>query len=319
MRLYLFIFVILCLYASKIKAHPGIALVYDKKHTVYFTDLEHVWKVDTRTGTSEIFIRDIHTHELYLDQNGLLYGEHYWYKASEEIFMHYIWRSDSTGNIQIILPEIEGENDRFSFVRNQFAEPIEIIARDGNHDIVHTIGDSTITWHTLELNNPGWRFLTHNNEFVITDYPAVYGATQDSLWLITDRIRDKRFPFSIQSDDHSLYGIWEDRAHNLYIAAYGGRSIFKILPSGHHRRILTTGFLWSPLNGVFDQDENLWLLESNMFGEARVRKILKEDLNGEQSFMTENIIFLLIATFLVGVIVMLLKRKYLLNANTDYK
>ncbi|MEK6565879.1 MAG: hypothetical protein AABZ41_04135, partial [Bacteroidota bacterium] len=52
----------------------------DSQGNVYYTDLKHVWKL-TPDGTKSIAIRNVHTHELYIDPQDNLYGEHLWYEG----------------------------------------------------------------------------------------------------------------------------------------------------------------------------------------------------------------------------------------------
>jgi hypothetical protein len=72
------------------RAHPPIGLVYDGKNTIYYSDLNHIWKLDTNTGLAIIYKENIHSHQLFLDKQGNLYGEHYWYLEPEGKFQNYI-------------------------------------------------------------------------------------------------------------------------------------------------------------------------------------------------------------------------------------
>ena len=65
---------------NSLKAHPGIGIVMDNEGNVYYTDLTHVWKIP-KEGKLTIAVENVHTHELYLDSNGNLYGEHEWYNG----------------------------------------------------------------------------------------------------------------------------------------------------------------------------------------------------------------------------------------------
>jgi hypothetical protein len=64
--------------------------VYDGKNTIYYSDLNHIWKLDTNTGLAIIYKENIHSHQLFLDKQGNLYGEHYWYLEPEGKFQNYI-------------------------------------------------------------------------------------------------------------------------------------------------------------------------------------------------------------------------------------
>ena len=95
---------------SYVQAHPGIGLVYNGNQTIYYTDLTHVWRLNTKTGESEIYLENIHTHELFLDENGNLFGEHYWYEESEEKFKNFIWKVDNNGEFYKVRNDQYGDS-----------------------------------------------------------------------------------------------------------------------------------------------------------------------------------------------------------------
>jgi hypothetical protein len=47
----------------------------DSRGNFFYTDLSHVWKI-APSGAKSIALRGVHTHELYLDREDNLYGEH---------------------------------------------------------------------------------------------------------------------------------------------------------------------------------------------------------------------------------------------------
>ena len=61
-------------------AHPGIGIVKDRKGNIYYTDLKQVWKID-KSGTKTMVVNNVHSHELYMDAEDNLYGEHLWYNG----------------------------------------------------------------------------------------------------------------------------------------------------------------------------------------------------------------------------------------------
>lgn len=290
-------------------SHPGIGIVYDGKNTIYYTDLAHVWKLDTETGKSEIYLQNIHTHELYLDKSGNLYGEHYWYLESEEKFKNYIWKVNANGEFHKIRVEQYGENNDFSFIRNNDFTSFEILKVQNTHEIVKRDSLSKTVLLKTELNHPTWKYLTGNEELLFIDYPSIYMASSGKLKLIAKDISSKRFPFSTQSDDHNIYGIWTDKNNSIYVAIYGGREVKKIDKKGNINRILKSDFLWSPVNGVFDKNGNLWLMECKIGGKIRVRKINQSDIENNASFVVENSIFTLILLSLLILIYRVINRK----------
>lgn len=80
--LLLFLLLILNWYA--VQAHPGIGILEDSKGNVFYTDLKQVWKISP-SGEKTVAVPGVHTHELYLDGDDNLYGEHLWYTGEQKI------------------------------------------------------------------------------------------------------------------------------------------------------------------------------------------------------------------------------------------
>lgn len=297
------------------QAHPGIGIVYDGDQTIYYTDLTHVWRLNTTTGIAEIYIENVHTHELYLDKEGNLYGEHYWYIESQQVFKNYIWKVDRNGKFQKIRGDQEGENEDFSFVRDESFASYFLRKKDSNYEIVKKDSLSESVLHSAPLNHPAWKYLSSQNELLFIDYPSVYSANEDELKVLSEDISAKRFPFSMQSDHHSIYGLWTDQSENVYVAIYGGREIKKINQSGESTRVLKTSFLWSPVNGIFDKHQNLWVMECKIGGAIRVRKIDQLDL-GNSSFLLENGIILTIILLIIRFILIKVRKRRLRPASS---
>lgn len=281
----------------KIDAHPGVGLVYDGKETIYYTDLDQVWKLDINTGIAEIYVPNVHTHELFLDQNSNLFGEHYWYIASEEKFKHFIWKVDANGTFQKIRQDQYGENNDFSFVRDDAFASFEIRQGKDHFEIIKKDSLSETILQRAALNQPTWKYLKNSEELLFIDYPAIYSAQKTRLEIVAKDVSSKRFPFSTQSNNHNIYGIWTDKNDHIYVAIYGGRVVKKIDRNGNANSIIKSSLLWSPVNGVFDKDGNLWLMECKIGGKIRVRKIESSAITNKVSFAFENSIvaFLILA------------------------
>ncbi|WP_350284414.1 hypothetical protein [uncultured Croceitalea sp.] len=290
-----------------VEAHPGIGMVYDGERFIYYTDLKHVWKLDTKSGMSEIFVEDVHTHELALDRSGHLYGEHYWYVESEQKFKNYIWRANKVGVIQKIREDQYGENHDFSFVRDRQFSSYEIRKGLGEHEIVlkDTLQEKVLA--QLTLDNPTWKYLSDNDDFLFVDYPSIYVFKHGAVSIISEDVSSTKFPFSFVGKEHNIYGIWTDKSQNTYVAIYGGREIRKITKNTEDSRLVKTGLLWSPVNGVFDNDNNLWIMECKIGGKIRVRKITQNKLLKKSSFLVERVIFAAILLLLTALSVCKLK------------
>jgi len=70
----------MALFAVVAGAHPSVSIVIDSGGNVYYSDLEQVWRV-APDGSKTVAVPHVHTHELFLDPQDNLYGEHLWYEG----------------------------------------------------------------------------------------------------------------------------------------------------------------------------------------------------------------------------------------------
>ena len=279
-------------------AHPGIGLVYDGDRYVYYTDLNHIWKLDTESGEREIAVQDVHSHELFLDKMGNLFGEHYWYDATAQSFKNYIWKLDSKGIFSIIREEISGENTDFGFVRDSLFRSYSIEQYNGQFSIIRKDSTAVHNLYSADLKKSGWKYLGKGSLY-FTDDQSLYMFQNDQLLKLTSNLASSRIPFSLQADDHSLYGIWVSTDKNILLACYGGRLVKRINQQGEVSDVLESDFFWSPVNGVFDKDQQLWLIESSVLGRVRLRKVKGALKPISRPFLLENVFIVLFGLILI--------------------
>jgi sugar lactone lactonase YvrE len=296
---------------GNIYAHPGIGLVYDGQRYIYYTDLTHVWRLDTETGEKQIAIENVHTHELHLDKDGNLFGEHYWYVESEQKFKNYIWKLDKDGNFNKIRDDLDGENTDFGFIRDKDFRSYRIKEVDELYRIERSDSMTTEVLFSGELKHPGWKYLSSDNTLYFVDYPTIYAFKESELIILAEDISARRFPFSIQSNDHDIYGIWTDESDNIFVAIYGGRMVKSINPEGKIESVLKTSMFWSPINGVFDSEGNLWLMESRLNGKIRVRQIDRNEFYQNNSFFFENLFWIILLSIPVVYLIWRIRAKKL--------
>src|SRR5688572_10350102 len=140
--------------AVPLSAHPPVSVVVDAQGNAYYSDLDQVWKV-TPGGTKTVAVPGVHTHELYLDARGNLYGEHLWYEGERtDKWGHYLWRRSPDGKVVKLIPDREGFPRDYSFVRdaagNQYVvsndnKRIEKIAPNGRKSVLAK-GFNNIRW-----------------------------------------------------------------------------------------------------------------------------------------------------------------------------
>ena len=109
---------IACLPAN---AHPGVGIVEDSAGNIFYTDLAKVWRI-AQDGTRSIAVPGVHTHELCLDAEDTLYGEHLWYEGdATKTWGHRVWKRTKDGVVRDVIPAREGFLTDYSFVRDRAA------------------------------------------------------------------------------------------------------------------------------------------------------------------------------------------------------
>jgi hypothetical protein len=109
--------ILFLLLTASVSAHPGIGIVMDSRGNVFYTDLKQVWKISPK-GRKSIAAANVHTHELYIDANDNLYGEHLWYEGeATDKWGHYVWKLHADGKLEQVIPRREGFRAEFFLSR----------------------------------------------------------------------------------------------------------------------------------------------------------------------------------------------------------
>src|SRR5438046_1994660 len=89
-------------------AHPSVSILMDSRGNVYFSDLAKVWKINPQ-GIKSVAVDGVHTHELYLDKEDNLFGEHVWYNGDAAgTWGHYVWKLSHEGKFEKTKPDTPG-------------------------------------------------------------------------------------------------------------------------------------------------------------------------------------------------------------------
>lgn len=302
-------YIAICLFfiqVLKVEAHPGIGMVYDGNNVIYYTDLEHIWKYNLIDGKASIVISNVHSHELCMDSLGNLYGEHYYYVEEDQQFKNYIWAYSNKMGLSILRQEKDGENTDFSFIRDKDFNTIQFSVNGELTEIRRIYSDSShlIAKHTFK--DIRWKSLNQHDELLIVDLHSLYKIDHtDRIEQIAEDLSSTKFPFSFNDEKHNVYGVWSDDRENTYVAIYGGREIKRI---NKHREVSTiykSSFFWSPLNGLFDKDGQLWVLEGSLWGDTRISLVELSD----KTHSTSLLIWLFFALILMTTILILRRNR----------
>lgn len=272
MHVRLVVFTIVMVLAAVASAHPPVSVILDAQGNAYYSDLDQVWKV-TPDGTKSVVVSGVHTHELYLDAKGNLYGEHLWYEGERtDKWGHYLWRRSPDGEVVKVIPDREGFPRDYSFVRdaagNQYLassdrKRIEKIAPNGRRSVV-----------AKGFRNIRWMIATPDGTLYLVDLTDVMKVTPDgAVTRMVENVSNTSILRPQVPALHSVMGLWTGRAGNLYVASSSDRQVKRIAPNGKVKVVVKSSGTWSPVGGAFAANGDLMLLESSATNKIRLRRV----------------------------------------------
>jgi len=269
----------LTLFAAAAHAHPAVSVVIDSHGNVYYSDLRQVWRVTTG-GARTVVVPNVHTHELYLDAQDNLYGEHLWYEGdATKKWGHYFWRRTAAGSIERIMPAHEPfkNEDDVSFVRDRAGN--EYWADRKNNVIMKRTPagqKAVLARGTFD----DVRFMTVTPEGIVyfVDTLDLLRVTADGKMSLLARGVSTKNLIDLGPAHHQIMGLWTDQAGNVYAADNKNNVVKRIARDGTINIVARSWLPWSVTGGAFAPNGDLWLLESAMY-EARVRRIDRRALS----------------------------------------
>ncbi len=84
-------------------AHPAWTLLIDKQGNFFFSDLDDVWRLRA-DGAVETYVKGVHTHQLYLYGDSVLYGTDVKYAERTDTWSMRLWKSTAQGKTIDVLP-----------------------------------------------------------------------------------------------------------------------------------------------------------------------------------------------------------------------
>lgn len=267
-RLLLLAFAIVA--AAAAFAHPPVSVVIDRQGNAYYSDLQHVWRV-APDGKKTVVVPNVHTHELYLDGQGNLYGEQSWYSGERtNKWGHYVWRRSPDGKMTKVIPDRAGFLEDYSFVRDAagnmyLGDPdrkrVMVIPAGGKglerQPVVLASGFEHISWMTASPDG------------------TVYFVSAGDLVRMTPNRVVKRVAKIGSGRRHAVMGLWTDRAGNVYVAIHNERAVKKVTRDGKVTIFTRSPGTWAPVGGAFAANGDLMLLECSPDNEVRLRRVKK--------------------------------------------
>ena len=223
--------------AIVLSAHPGIGLVMDQSGNVYYTDLENVWKLSPN-GEKTIAVSNVHTHELYLDDDGKLYGEHVWYnREATDTWGYYIWCLHPDGTLKKI------KEDKHNFPANnelvRTAEGTSYYSEkkgEGEKLMVQSLAENgrirQYSDHVFEdirwVHSPKC-----SDDVYVVDMLSIKRVDPNGdVHVVAENLKERNRIFSRVRDMHYLMGLTLDKHGRLYSCVYGEGKIVRIDGTG---------------------------------------------------------------------------------------
>lgn len=259
------------LLAAPALAHPPVSVVFDSRGNVYYSDLTHVWRVSPN-GTKSIVVRNVHTHELCIDADDNLYGEHLWYEgeATDE-WGHYVWRRSPDGRITKVIPPRKGFLQNYSFVRDaygnmywadRYRKEIRMRTPNGRYYPV-----------ARGMRDVRWMHATPDGTIYLVDKRDLLRVRRGRVTVLVPNLAGSRFLRPDIGTRHAIMGIWTDADENVYVADYAHGEVKRITQNGRMSTVYESRFPWSPTGGGFAPNGDLWVLETSVTNAVRVRRV----------------------------------------------
>ncbi len=167
MQMRLFLAVLGIVAAGEAFAHPAVSVVIDSRGNVYYSDLKQVWRV-APDGKRNVAVPNVHTHELYLDAQDDLFGEHLWYEGERiDKWGHYVWKRSPDGKVSIVIPQREGFLRNYSFVRDRAGSMY--FANDGRTEILRRAPNGRVSVHARGFRDIRWMHATPGGTVFLVD------------------------------------------------------------------------------------------------------------------------------------------------------
>lgn len=259
-------------------AHPAIGIVKDSKGNIYYSDTEKIWKI-TPDSKRTIAVPNVHTHELFMDNQDNLFGEHLWYNGEQSnTWGHYVWCLKNTGEVIKVQGPAEGFLTDYSFIRDAAGNMYWVERFTTSRFKKKSIDGTITTIATGKFRDIRWMYATSEGIVYFIDFHDLYKIdAAGTITLLAKKLVDNNLPPYTPSS-HDVFGIWTDKEGNVYCAITSDKVVKKVTPAGVITKIAFSTTPWTPTGGVFDNEGNLWLLECNAVNEQRARKISKEQL-----------------------------------------
>jgi hypothetical protein len=258
-------------------AHPGVGIVEDASGNVFYTDLAQVWRI-APDGTKSVAVPGVHTHELCLDADDTLYGEHLWYEGdATKKWGHRVWKRTKAGAVSNVIPAREGFLTDYSFVRDR-AGAMYWADRGATTVLKRRAPDGTIAVRSSgPFRDVRWMTAAPDGVVFLVDGGRLLRVAPDgTVKTVVAALTGKSPPPSKVADPHHQGGLFLDAVGDVYVTVPEERIVLAVTPAGATRIAARSPVLWAAYGGMIGKNGALWLLETSVINAVRARRIDKD-------------------------------------------
>lgn len=253
-------------------AHPAVGIVVDKAGTdkagtAFYSDTAHVWAV-ARDVAPRIVVRDVHTHDLWLDADGTLHGEHLVYDAGR--WSHRVWKRTAAGAVSDVIaarPGFLSDYHDFGFQRDargafywiEGASPARLRVKRG--------ASPPETLAELPFTNQSWMTVRADG--------TVFVSENGTAWRVRPGGVPERLPAALSRSRERLaiMGMAALADGTTYFAAYGDRAVRRLSADGRVETIEVSAPGWAPTGVAVGPNGTIWVLEVTPDNRQRARQV----------------------------------------------
>jgi streptogramin lyase len=245
-------------------AHPAVGIVVAPDGAVFYTDNAQVWRI-APDGRKAVVVPAVHTHELWLDADGSLYGEHLEHEAGR--WSHRVWRRDPAGRVTDVVPKRDGFRDDY----RDFT-----FARDGRRRM-YVIADEVL-WRREASGGPPQRIAplpgAGTTRLAVSAVGDAYFVGGGRLSKVSpDGAVTAAATLTTDPEPHAVMGLWLGPEGAVYAAVYAEGAVKRVDASGRVSIVSQSPAPWRPSGGATGSDGSLWILEVSPTNEQRVRRL----------------------------------------------
>ena len=290
-----FTFILLYSIYIPVSAHPSYGLIVTKEGDLYFCDVLHnsgtIWKYSD-SGRLEKILTNVHSHYLFIDSKGLIWGTDHDYIPSSGKNDNVLWNLNSENKKNIVIPATSDPRE-FSGV-NFVVDKNEVVYFDcENYIYKRDINSSSLLFAdyeferimSLQMDSKGNIYVVDNNINTGSVFKIKKTGHTELIKgnLLEDDPADPPLPDLMHN---MLYASFVDINGNIFIANSGSRRISRIDINGSVSHIYHSNTPWYPVAYV-KYGEIEYIMETGFQNNENIGPRIIRRLNGQKEILIE--------------------------------